>query len=40
MPKNEKVIHIRSAAQTGVYDFDVNKKRVRTIKKQLNNAIE
>ena len=33
-PKDEKVIHIRSAARAGVYDFGVNKKRVREIVKQ------
>ncbi len=36
MPKNEKVIHIRSAAQTGMYDFGVNKNRIRTIRDQFN----
>ena len=36
-PKDEKVIHIRSASRTGKYDFGVNKKRVREIIKQFES---
>ncbi len=33
-PKDEKVIHILSASRTGMYEFGVNKKRVREIVKR------
>jgi uncharacterized protein (DUF1499 family) len=39
MPKNKKVIHVRSAARTGIYDFGVNKKRIRAIKKLFDESL-
>ena len=33
-PEDEKVIYIRSAERTGIYDFGVNKKRVNEIVKR------
>ena len=38
VPKDEKVIHIRSASRTGKYDFGVNKKRVSEIVKTFENG--
>ncbi len=32
LPKEQDVIHIRSAARLGYYDFDVNKRRVEKIR--------
>ncbi len=34
----QKVIHIRSAARLGYYDFGVNRKRMETIRQLFNNA--
>ena len=36
LPSDEKIIHIRSAARTGKYDFGVNKNRVELIRKRCN----
>ncbi|MDB6123777.1 MAG: hypothetical protein JWQ71_2770 [Pedosphaera sp.] len=33
----EKVIHVRSAARVGYYDFQMNRKRVESIRRQFNS---
>ncbi|WP_432204938.1 DUF1499 domain-containing protein [Cetobacterium somerae] len=33
---NKKIINVRSAAQTGWYDFGVNRKRIEKIRQELN----
>ena len=33
-PKNEKIVHIRSASRVGKYDFGVNNRRIQAIKKR------
>lgn len=35
---NQKIIHMRSAARLGQYDFGVNRKRLETIRKIFNNS--
>lgn len=35
--KNHILLHARSASQTGYYDFDANKKRIKSIFKQMDN---
>lgn len=35
----QKVIHVRSAARLGYYDFGVNRKRMETIRQLFNNAL-
>jgi len=36
MNTTETVIHVRSAARSGVFDFGVNRKRIERIRKKLN----
>lgn len=36
MKSTETVIHVRSAARSGVFDFGVNRKRIEQIRKKLN----
>lgn len=36
---NQKVIHLRSAARLGHYDFGVNRERMETIRKIFNNSL-
>ncbi len=36
--ENQKVIHIRSAARVGQYDFGVNRRRMETIRKMFNKS--
>lgn len=35
--QNHVLLHARSASQTGYYDFDANKKRIKSIFKQMDN---
>lgn len=37
LPKNENIIYMRSAARSGIYDFGVNKNRIRTITKRFKS---
>lgn len=38
LPEGEQVVHFRSAARTGYYDFGVNRKRLDTIKSMLQKT--
>ncbi len=35
-PEGQKLIHVRSASRVGIYDFGVNKKRVKAIKERFS----
>lgn len=38
-PENQQIIHVRSASRVGIYDFGVNKKRVKAITKRFKQAM-